>query len=206
MIDSYDKALLEKKFSLIILNSLGEKSVDVVKRRLFEKYGISLYQAVNDDYSKLLDILKENFTEGGAKNIEKQFRAAIINLHGNVVKGKPGDLIVSDSKKVEKIMKYIGDPEMMSILNDVMEKPKLIADVLDSCKIPTTSGYRKINKLSDAGLLVISGYEIGTDGRQIVKYTTSFDAIEVFIQGKKSKIRIKPKKIGKNNYLIVPFV
>lgn len=206
MIDSYDKALLEKKFSLIILKSLGEKSVDVVKQRLFEKYGISLYQAVNDDYGKLLDILKENFAEGGAKNIEKQFRTAMINLHGNVVKGKPGDLIVSVPKKVEQIMKYIGDPEMMLILNDVMEKPKLIADILDSCELPTTSGYRKINKLSDAGLLVISGYEIGTDGRQIFKYTTSFDSIAVFIEGRKSKIRIKPKKVGKNNYMPIPFV
>jgi len=206
MINSYDKALLEKKFVSIILKSLGEKSVEVVKQRLFEKYGISLYQAVNDDYGKLLDILKENFTEGGAKNIEKQFRNAMINLHSNVVKGKAEDLIVSDPDAVERIMKYIGDPDMMLILNDVMEKPKLIADILESCKLPTTSGYRKINKLSDAGLLIISGYEIGTDGRQIVKYTTSFDSIGVFIQGKKSNIRIKRKKVGKNNYLQIPFV
>ena len=206
MINSYDKALLEKKFVSIILKSLGEKSVEVIKQRLFEKYGISLYQAVNDDYGKLLDILKENFTEGGAKNIEKQFRSAIINLHNNVVKGKAEDQIVSDPKAVKRIMKYIGDPDMMLILNDVMEKPKLIADILGSCKLPTTSGYRKINKLSDAGLLIISGYEIGTDGRQIVKYTTSFDSIGVFIQGKKSNIRIKRKKVGKNNYLQIPFV
>ncbi len=206
MLNSYDKALLENTFVSILLKSLGEQSVQVIKQRLFEKYGISLYQAVNEEYGKLLDVLKENFTEGGANNIEKQFRAAIINLHSKVTASKAEDLIVSKPSVVNRIMKYLGDSDMILILNDVIDKPKLISEILDSCKLPQTSGYRKTNKLVDAGLLVISGYDIGTDGRQIFRYTTSFDAIVVFIEGKKSKIRIKPKKVGKNNYLPIPFV
>ncbi len=95
---------------------------------------------------------------------------------------------------------------MMLILNAVMTKSRLVSEILQACNLPQTSGYRKINKLVDAGLLVISGSIIGTDGRQIFKYTTSFDSISVFIEGGKSKIRIKPKKVGKGSYLSIPFV
>ena len=206
MTTSYDKALLEKTFASIVSKSLGEHAVKVIKQRLFEKYGLSLYQAVNEEFGKLFDILKENFTEGGANNIEKQFRAATINLHRKVPKKKAETLIISKPETVNRIMSYLGDNDMMEILNKTMNKPKLISEILDSCKLPQTSGYRKINKLVDAGLLIISGFNIGTDGRQIFKYTSSFDTITVFIESKKSKIRITPKKIGKNSYLPIPFI
>jgi len=206
MLNSYNKALLEKTFVSIMVKTLGEQSVKIIKQGLFEKYGISLYQAINEEYGKLLDVLKENFTEGGANNIEKQFRASIINLDRNVTTRKSEALVISKANVVNRIMKYLGDSDMMLILNDVIDKPKLISDILDSCKLPQTSGYRKINKLADAGLLVISGYDVGTDSRQIFRYTTSFDGIAVFIEGKKSKIKITPKKVGKNNYLQIPFV
>ncbi len=206
MLNSVDKALLEKTFVSIIRKSLGEKPLQVIKKRLFEKYGISLYQAVNEEYSKLFDVLIENFAEGGANNIEKQFRSAMVNLYKKPTTSKSKETIIEKRDLVHKIMEHIGDNDMMLIMNEVMTKPKLVSKILQACKLPQTSGYRKINKLVDAGLLVISGHDIGPDGRQIFKYTTSFDSISVFIEGGKSKIRIKPKKVGKGSYLSIPFV
>jgi len=194
MLSSVDKALLEKTFVSIIRKSLGEKPLQVIKKRLFEKYGISLYRAVNEEYSKLLDVLKENFAEGGANKIEKQFRSGIVNLYKKPTTSKSKETIIEKQDLVHKIMEHIGDNDMLLIMNEVMSKPKLVSKILQACKLPQTSGYRKINKLVDADLLVISGYDIGQDGRQIFKYTTSFDRISVFIEGGKSKIRIKPKK------------
>jgi len=206
MLGSLEKALLEKTFVSIIRKSLGEKPLKVIKKRLFEKYGISLHQAVNEEYGKLFDILKENFTEGGANNIEKQFRSAMLYLNKKPTTSKSKETIIEKRDLVHKIMEYIGDLDMMLIMNEVMSKPKLVSKILQVCKLPQTSGYRKINKLVDAGLLIISGYDIGPDGRQIFKYTTSFDSISVFIERGKSKIRIKPKKVGKGSYLLIPFV
>ena len=87
-----------------------------------------------------------------------------------------------------------------------MTKSRLVSEILQACNLPQTSGYRKINKLVDAVLLVISGSIIGTDGRQIFKYSTSFENMAIHIEGNKSKVRIKPKKVGKNAYLTIPFV
>lgn len=206
MADAYERELMENTFANVIHKNLGVKSLDTIKRRLFEKHGISLHQAVNDEYGKLFDILNENFSEGGANNIEKQFRKSLMTLRQRTFSGKPVEKIISKPDAVKRILKYLGDKDMMLIIDDVMDKPKLVSEVLKSCKLPQTSCYRKINQLVEAGLLVISGFVIGSDGRQIFRYTTSFDGISVFIEGKKSKIRITPKKIGKNSYLPIPFI
>jgi len=206
MLDTYDKALLEKSFIATINKSLGEKTVQIIKKRLIEKYGLSLHQAINEEYGKLFDILKENLTEGGANSIEKQFRSAIINLHKKSTTNKSEDVVVSSPEKVYRITNYVGDKDMMLIINAVMTKARLVSEILQACNLPQTSGYRKINKLVDAGLLVISGSIIGTDGRQIFKYSTSFENMVIHIEGNKSKVRIKPKKVGKNAYLTIPFV
>jgi len=205
MSESLNKTLAEKTFVSIVRKSLGDKPLQVIKKRLFEKYGISLYKAVNEEYDKLSDILKENFAGGGARNIEKQFLAAIINLHKQTTT-KLKEQIIDDIKLVQQIMECIGDKDMMLIINNVMNKPKLVLEILKSCKLPQTSGYRKINKLVDLGLLIISGYDIGMDGRHMFKYTTSFESIGVFMEKGKSKVKVKPKKIGKNNYVSIPFV
>jgi len=206
MSESLNKTLAEKTFASIVRKSLGDKPLQVIKKRLFEKYGISLYKAVNEEYDKLSDILKENFAGGGARNIEKQFLAAVINLHKQTTTTKLKEQIIDDNKLVQQIMKCIGDKDMMLIINDVMSKSKLVSEILKSCKLPQTSGYRKINKLVDLGLLIISGYDIGMDGRHMFKYTTSFESIGVFMEKGKSKVKVKPKKIGKNNYISIPFV
>ena len=205
MSESLNKTLAEKTFVSIVRKSLGDKPLQIIKKRLFEKYGISLYKAVNEEYDKLSDILKENFAEGGAKNIERQFLPAIINLHKQTTT-KLKEQIIEDKKLVHTIMECIGDKDMMLIINDVMNKPKLISEILKSCKLPQTSGYRKINKLVDIGLLIMSGYDIGADGRRMFKYSTSFESIGVFMEKGKSKVKVKPKKIGKNSYVSVPFV
>ena len=206
MSESLNKTLAEKTFASIVRKSLGDKSLQVIKKRLFEKYGISLYKAVNEEYDKLSDILKENFAGGGARNIEKQFLAAVINLHKQTTTTKLKEQIIDNVKLVQQIMGCIGDKDMMLIINDVMSKSKLVSDILKSCKLPQTSGYRKINKLVDLGLLIISGYDIGMDGRHLFKYTTSFESIGVFMEKGKSKVKVKPKKIGKNSYVSIPFV
>ena len=205
MSESLNKTLAEKTFASIVRKSLGDKPLQVIKKRLFEKYGISLYKAVNEEYDKLSDILKENFAGGGARNIEKQFLAAVINLHKQTTTTKLKEQIIDDVKLVQQIMECIGDKDMMLIINDVMNKSKLISEILKSCKLPQTSGYRKINKLVDLGLLIMSGYNTGTDGRAMFKYTTSFESIGVFMEKGKSKLKVKPKKIGKNNYVSIPF-
>jgi len=206
MSESLNKTLAEKTFASIVRKSLGDKPLQVIKKRLFEKYGISLYKAVNEEYDKLSDILKENFAGGGARNIEKQFLAAVINLHKQTTTTKLKEQVIDDVKLVQQIMECIGDRDMMLIINNVMDKPKLVSEILKSCKLPQTSGYRKINKLVDLGLLIISGYNIGIDGRHLFKYTTSFESISVFMEKGKSKVKVKPKKIGKNNYVSIPFV
>jgi len=205
MSESLNKTLAEKTFVSIVRKSLGEKSIQLIKKRLYEKYGISLYKAVNEEYDKLSDVVKENFAEGGARNIEKQFLTAVINLHKQLPTKKLKEKIIENPDIVHKIVECMSDDDMTLIMNYLTKKSKLISEILKSCKLPQTSGYRKINQLVDNGLLVISGYKTGSDGRRMFKYTTSFDNITILMENKKSKVIIKPKKIGKR-FAPLPFL
>ncbi|MBM3910183.1 MAG: hypothetical protein FJ356_00870 [Thaumarchaeota archaeon] len=153
MLESTDDFLLEETISSIILKSLGEKPLQVIKKRLAEKYGISLYQAVNQHYEKLSDILRENFAEGAA-NIEKQFLAAIINSQKQTT-NESKEKVIADPQLVRQIMEDFGDAGMVSIINAAIKKPNLVLEILKSksCNPPQTLDYRKINKPADDGLL-----------------------------------------------------
>lgn len=148
MLESTDDFLLEETISSIILKSLGEKPLQVIKKRLFEKYGISLYQAVNQHYEKLSDILKENFAEGGAANIEKQFLAAIISSQKQTT-NESKEKVIADSQLVRQIIEDFGDVGMVSIIDAAIKKPNLVLEILKSkaCNPPQTLDYRKIKSL-----------------------------------------------------------
>lgn len=154
MLESTDDVLLEKTFSSIICKSLGEEPLQVIKKRLAEKYGISFYQAVNQHYEKLSDILKENFAEGGAANIEKQFFEAIINSQKQTT-NESKEKVIADPKIVRQIMEDFGDAGMVSIINTAIKKPNVVLEILksESSKLQQPSGYQKINKFADDGLL-----------------------------------------------------
>ena len=66
-----------------------------------------------------------------------------------------------------------------------MDKPRIVAGILKNCKIPQTSGYRKINSLIDVGLLVPNGHSITPDGKIYVSpcvylhdYKSTYDLLK----------------------------
>ncbi len=73
-------------------------------------------------------------------------------------------------------------------MNSVSDESKIISDILNKCKIPQTSGYRKINALIKNGLLIPDGTVVTQDGRKINKYKALFDNIKINIV--KNKITI----------------
>jgi len=95
--------------------------------------------------------------------------------------------VLSDSYINSIILQSFGDPEKKKILESVSVTPKIIADILNDCDLPQTSGYRKINSMIADGLLFKTGSVI-KDNKKINKYVCVFDDLNINIE--KSKITI----------------
>ena len=172
--------LLAKSLESTLRDNLGKKTVKKVEDRLFTKHGISLTQAM-EQFHKIDAVLRE-FFGAGADGLEGKFLQNICKVKQ---KSKEKNwFTITDSKIIQAILESYGDDDKACILNCVSSEPKITADILKHCKIPQTSGCRKINSLIDNGLLVTEGYIVASDGRKVNKYRTVFDNVRINIESK----------------------
>jgi len=175
--------LLAKSLDEVIRKNLGSSTVKKIEARLFEKFGISLTQTM-EEFDKLDLVLREFFGKG-ADGLEKKFFENIFRSQAK--KSKDHWYVLSDSYINSIILQAFGDPEKKKILESVSVTPKIIADILKDCNLPQTSGYRKINGMIADGLMFQLGYVI-KDNKKINKYVCVFDDLNINIE--KSKITI----------------
>jgi len=176
--------LLSQSLEKVIRENLGEKASQKIEARLFEKYGISLTQSI-EQFQKIDAVLRE-FFGAGTDGLEKKFLETICKSK-NKAKGSNW-LALEDVTINQTILESYGDDDKTQILNCVSDEPKIISEILAECKIPQTSGYRKINSLIKNGLLVVDGSVTSHDGRRVSKYRSLFDNVRINIV--KNKITV----------------
>jgi len=182
--------LLSNSLDETIRKNLGEKSVHAIEKRLFEKYGISILQAILE-FHKLDKVLREFFGEG-AKGLEKKFLENSCKLKSK--NKNEEDIIIKDERIIKTIIEALGDNDKSNILNAVGEDAKIISDILQETQLPQTSIYRKINSLINDGLLVEDGFIYTQDTRKVKKYRALFDNMKINIIKNKMSILVQMKK------------
>ena len=169
--------LLSNSLEKIIRENLGEKASQKIEERLFEKYGISLTQSI-EQFQKI-DVVLREFFGAGADGLEKKFIETICKTK---TKAKNKNWFTLEDNTINQtILESYGDDDKTQILNCVTDEPKIISEILTECKIPQTSGYRKINSLIKGGLLVTDGSFVSNDGRRVSKYRSLFDNVRINI-------------------------
>lgn len=169
--------LLAKSFDQIIRKNLGNQTIKRIEKRLFEKYGISLTASM-EDFQKIDTVLRE-FFGAGTDALEKKFLQSICKTKESERKDKW--IIIEEKLIAQKILEAYGDDEKASVINTVLDKPLIIFDILSKCKIPQTSGYRKINSLINDGLLINKGFAVTRDGKKIKEYGSLFENVRINI-------------------------
>jgi len=171
---------LSQSMDSVIRKNLGKKVVHKIEKRLFEKHGISLTESI-EQFQKLDSVLREHFG-AGADGIEEEFFKNICNIKNNSNNNKSTKWItIKDSTLTELILEAFGDSDKKKIFASVMDESKIVYDILQECKIPQTSGYRKINSLIKNGLLSIDGFIETHDGKKVNKYKSIFSNIGINI-------------------------
>ncbi len=196
-------SLIGRSLEYTIEGNLGHGTLEKIEQRLFEKYGMNLTKAV-DDFPKLDIILREFFGDG-AEGVERQLLHSIITIEQNKMENKEY-LTIKDRHINKIILEAIGDDDKKNILNSVLDKPKIISQILTDCNIPQTSGYRKINNLIKNGLLSINGYETTPDGKIVNKYQSVFENIRIHIEKNQVVVQVLPIKEALNNSIILPII
>ena len=196
-------SLLARSLGAAIEDNLGEQTLRKIDNRLFEKYGITINQAILD-FQKLDGVLRE-FFGGGADGLEKKIFENVCTLE----KSKTNEqewMTVEDQFLSRVILEAFGDEDKKQILTALLEEPRIISEVLSICNVPQTSGYRKINWLIDNGLLTVHDFITTNDGKRVNKYTPIFENIKINIVKNKVTVRVQLNKESMNKSLLIPLI
>ena len=175
-----------------IEENLGKETLNKIEERLMERHGLGLVQAIKN-FNKFDSVLRE-FFGAGADGLEQKFLQKVVDIE----KSKQSDsnwIHMKDPELSKIFLESFADQDKKAILGSVMDGSLIIAKILETCKIPQTSGYRKINFLINSGLLVANGFELAQDGKKVKKYETIFDNVKVDIIKNDIAVKVQLKRI-----------
>ena len=193
-------SLLVPSLRKTIEQNLGKKTLNKIEKRLVERFGMNITQAVKDFY-KFDSVLRE-FFGAGADGLEIKFLQNIINIE-RPLNNNTSWFTIQDQELAKVFLESLGDDDKNAIINSVLDKPLIVADMLESCKIPQTSGYRKINSLIKCGLLIPNGHTFTKDQKKVTMYESLFQNIQIGMEKNRVKVKIQPKKYSVENSTIL---
>jgi hypothetical protein len=180
--------LLAKSLEKTMLNNLGETTIRKIQDRLFERYGMSITQSM-EEFEKLDSVLRE-FFGAGAEGLERKFLDSLCSIKSKKDRSQTSFTILEPSIG-QSILKAYSDDEASKILNASIGESWTILEMLEKLQIPQTSGYRKVNSLIEDGLLIKDGHMISASGRKTDKYKSLFDNVEIDIKNNKVIVNVQ---------------
>ncbi len=100
---------------------------------------------------------------------------------GKLVYGNTRLITIKAKPIISLILHSYADDDKKKILNITANKPRIILDIINACKLPQTSSYRKINSLIKNGLLIPDGQITRKFGKKVTKYVALFENLEINI-------------------------
>lgn len=173
-----------------IENGLDKKLLTKIERRLFEQYGLSIKQAIQQ-FQKLDEVLCTFIGNSDAQNLAIKCLSKVCTIKSDT--NDDFILIVKDQKLAQVLADSWFDKDNQTILNILLNSTSSLSipEILDFYTLPKTSAYEKINLLIKNGILVEDGV-FRNDTKQIVKkYQTIF--YDLIVQSNVNGLQIKSK-------------
>ena len=87
-----------------------------------------------------------------------------------------------DSPELQPVLDALDDPECRRIVRQ-LDEPMTASEISSQCDIPTSTTYRKLERLTDASILT-EKTAIRNDGHHTSEYTVAFEEVSVFLDDK----------------------
>jgi hypothetical protein len=172
--------LLAQALESVIREKLGQKSCERIEDRLHQRYNMSMAESIMNFYT--LDATLREFFAAGADVIEEDFAKKLFSISSGA-KGKQW-ITIENKDLAQLIFEAYGDREKSLILETAFKKPAVILEILDATGIPSSSGYRIINRLVQDGLLTEVEFAETSDGKKVSKYTALIERVRFEIDKK----------------------
>lgn len=102
-------------------------------------------------------------------------------------------ITIESKTRAKNILRALADDDKRNILMRLVNNPKPVNEVLRSCNIPKTSGYRKINSLIKEGLIITNSLH-HNDNKGVITYVSMFSDLKINFIKKEPLVRIRPNK------------
>lgn len=86
----------------------------------------------------------------------------------------------TQSVDTEDVLAALEDPDCRSLLEATAAEPLTAAELIDRCEIPRSTTYRKIERLTEAGLLE-ERIRLSADGKHASEYRRTFEDVTISI-------------------------
>lgn len=180
--------LVAEIFRKDIENNLGKKTIRQIEKRLFEKYGITLAESMND-YAKF-DVILQEFFGNGSRGMIRSILSNLCKLQKNNNR-RDATITLYNPSLTEKILELLGDSDYRKILDMLIDKSMTTYEILDKTDIPQASAYRKIDALVDAGLLIEDQKILRNIGRPAIKLATLYRGLDMNIVKNRITVQVK---------------
>ena len=165
--------LISKALSQKIKEKLDADKLKIIERNLFLEHGMSIKLSI-EHFDKFNQVLK-NILNINRKKFEDECINEVLKIKKTNDKYS---VKIIDQNLIDSLIILCGDNETRLILSCLFDNELTIPQILSKCKIPKTSGYRKIENLIINGLIVESG-KVLSDSKRISKYRCVFDEIKI---------------------------
>ena len=168
--------LISISLSKTIKKKIEKDDLKNLERTLFLKHGMSIKLSI-EHFQNFTKVLKSIINVN-----EKKFVNECIS---GIIKVKKIDvgykIRIIEQDLIDLILQVCGDSETRKIIGCVFSKDLTIPQILNECKVPKTSGYRKIENLIINGFILETG-KVLSESKRISKYRCVFDEIKIEMQ------------------------
>lgn len=180
--------LLSQYFESHLDDHFGTSVRKKIKDRLFERYGLSLQQSLQqfDIFEKVLNEFFGNASKGVLKNLFES--VCTVKKQKTNRKQKTSFIEIKDELLANFILKSYGDEDKKSILAVATENSLTIPEILKKSGLPTSSGYRIFNSLLREGLMMESLDKTGKSEK--ARFKSTIREVKVNLAGAKLEITI----------------
>jgi DNA-binding transcriptional ArsR family regulator len=100
---------------------------------------------------------------------------------------------VGDEETIDELMDAIDDPDCRAILEATVTKARSASELSEACDLPLSTTYRKVDKLTDVGLLE-EGLRLCSSGKHTNEYGLAVESIQLTVDPNDGlELEIMPK-------------